>query len=174
MREHERSMLLNPIANFFSKMEYPATHNNMAERDNPAAIQPDIEEPPNPAALQPDIAEPDNLDFSEFRENKKYARIFQPTWLHQFPWIELSMDKTKAFCNLCKWAFQNKRLGPGVRVEVTWTTKGYSNYRKALGKNGGFKTHEKSECHRRSALLYNRDNLNSLTRYLDNYIFNIG
>ena len=64
-------MLLNPIANFFSKMEYPATHNNMAEPDNPAAIQPDIEEPPNPAALQPDIAEPDNLDFSEFRENMR-------------------------------------------------------------------------------------------------------
>ena len=84
MREHERSMLLNPIAHFFSKMEYPATHNKMAE--------------------------PDNLDFSEFREKKKYARNFQTTWFHQFPWIELSMDKTKAFCNLCKWAFQNKRL----------------------------------------------------------------
>ena len=90
-------MLLNPIANFFSKMEYPATHNKMAEPDNPAAIQ-------------TDIAEPDNLDFSEFREKKKYARNFQTTWFHQFPWIELSMDKTKAFCNLCKWAFQNKRL----------------------------------------------------------------
>ena len=46
-----------------------------------------------------------------------------------------------------------------MRVEVTWTTKGYSNFRKAPGKNGGFKTHEKSECYRRSALLYNCDNL---------------
>ena len=77
MREHERSLLLNPIANLFSKIEYPATHNNMAEPDNPAAIQSDIEEPPNPAALQPDIAEPDNLDFSEFRKRKNMRGIFK-------------------------------------------------------------------------------------------------
>ena len=57
------------------------------------------------------------------------------------------MDRTKVFCGLSKCAFQNKRLGLGVRVEKTWTTYGYYKFRKALGKNGGFKTHEESECH---------------------------
>ena len=83
------------------------------------------------------------------------GRNFQESWLQQFPWIEPNADQSKVlFVYICKWASINKRIPTYCRISKVWVHDGYCNWKKALGKDGGFKTHENSECHRLANTTY--------------------
>ena len=48
----------------------------------------------------------------------------------------------------------NKQIPPNCRIPKVWVSDGYSNWKKALGKDGAFKTHEKFEFHRLANTAY--------------------
>lgn len=69
-------------------------------------------------------------------------RAFKGSWYSQHQWLEYSQSRDSAYCFACRhFSFPNA-------PETPFTSQGgYSNWKKALYKDGGFRLHEKSEGH---------------------------
>lgn len=73
--------------------------------------------------------------------NSKHARSFNPDWLTKFKWLEYSVSKDAAYCFPCR-AFDITGSN-----EPTFVSKGFTSWKKALNKDGGFYKHETSNKH---------------------------
>lgn len=69
-------------------------------------------------------------------------RSFNSSWYTHFPWLEYSTSQDSAYCFACRhFSLPNT-------PETPFAAKGgYSNWKKAMYKDGGFKWHEQSEGH---------------------------
>ena len=78
-------------------------------------------------------------------------RSFQPSWYKRWPWIHYNQGTDKAFCFICLKA---SRLGMlkacASKGDDAFISRGYINWKDAVGKNGGFSSHEHSNVHKYS------------------------
>uniref|UniRef100_A0A3Q1H4Y5 TTF-type domain-containing protein n=1 Tax=Acanthochromis polyacanthus TaxID=80966 RepID=A0A3Q1H4Y5_9TELE len=72
--------------------------------------------------------------------NKK--RSFNSDWYKQHPWLEYSQSQDSAYCFPCRHFSL-----PNTPASVFTPQLGFSHWKKAMYKDGGFKVHEKSEGH---------------------------
>jgi hypothetical protein len=77
---------------------------------------------------------------------KLFKRAFQSSWFDRFPWLHYDVVNDSAFCFTCiKAASQN--LITSSKIEQTFVTEGFRNWKKACEKNCGFYKHQQSDCH---------------------------
>lgn len=74
-------------------------------------------------------------------KNKEEKRCFHLKWMQEFDWLLYSKSKDAAFCSYCvkyasKWKFDQ------------FAATGYSNWKKAMNTDGGFKKHLMSVNHK--------------------------
>lgn len=69
-------------------------------------------------------------------------RAFNNTWYAQHQWLEYSQSQDSAYCFPCRHFAL-----PGASETSFTSQQGYTNWKKAMYKDGGFKAHEKSENH---------------------------
>lgn len=63
-------------------------------------------------------------------------------WYNQWSWLEYSQSKDSAYCYACRHFSL-----PNASGSVFTSESGFSHWKKAMFKDGGFKLHEKSESH---------------------------
>ena len=68
------------------------------------------------------------------------GRRFNPTWLEGRPWLRYSIRNDSLYCTSCM-CFSTSSESPFV-------SKGFKNWKKALGKHGYIDQHRSSECHK--------------------------
>lgn len=69
-------------------------------------------------------------------------RAFKDSWYKDNIWLEYSLSRDSAFCYACRHFSL-----PNAPSSVFTSTTGFSNWKKALCKERGFKAHSKSEHH---------------------------
>lgn len=69
-------------------------------------------------------------------------RAFQGDWYKQHPWLEYSQNQNSAYCFACRHFSL-----PNTQASSFTSSVGFSNWKKAMFKDGGFKMHEKSDGH---------------------------
>ena len=69
-------------------------------------------------------------------------RSFQSSWYKEHDWLEYSQSLDAAFCFPCRLFSV-----PGSCPDKAFTVNGFSNWKKAMYKDGGFVSHLKSDCH---------------------------
>ena len=70
-------------------------------------------------------------------------RSFQGAWYSLYSWLEYSIAKDASFCYACRH-FSPTNV---TQAETAFTSNGYSNWKKAMYKDGGFISHVKSDVH---------------------------
>ena len=93
------------------------------------------------------------------------GRNFMVNWYKRYPWLTVCRTKNKVFCIYCRYAEKQKMLTFSKRNESTFTTTGYSNWKKALEK---FKNHSLSISHHEAEMKWNI----SQSCYKDDFNFN--
>uniref|UniRef100_A0A3B4WFJ0 TTF-type domain-containing protein n=1 Tax=Seriola lalandi dorsalis TaxID=1841481 RepID=A0A3B4WFJ0_SERLL len=85
-------------------------------------------------------------------------RAFNNSWFTHFTWSEYSQSHDSAYCFACRhFSLPNT-------PETPFTAQGgYSNWKKAMYKDGGFKWHEKSEGHVNAMFAWSEYKKNILT-----------
>ena len=76
-------------------------------------------------------------------------RSFQPKWYERFDWLEYSQLSDAAFCYVCRHF-----PSPGTLADNKFTTKVFSNWKKATYSDGGFSSHQRSQTHIQSLKLW--------------------
>uniref|UniRef100_A0AAX7VMJ6 TTF-type domain-containing protein n=1 Tax=Astatotilapia calliptera TaxID=8154 RepID=A0AAX7VMJ6_ASTCA len=85
-------------------------------------------------------------------------RAFSKTWYSQHKWLEYSQSRDSVYCFACRhFSLPNASETPFTSHE------GYSNWKKAMYKDGGFKGHEKSEGHTNAMYAWSEHKKNILT-----------
>jgi len=78
-------------------------------------------------------------------------QCFRPEWyahVTQYSWLEYSMTKHTAFCYFCHlFALENASTVASGQVDTAFTVNGFSNWKKALKKDHGFRKHSESKRH---------------------------
>lgn len=69
-------------------------------------------------------------------------RAFRAQWFSQYDWLEYSQQADAAFCCACRHF-----PAVGLTCDVAFTSKGFSNWKKAYFTDGGFAVHGKSPAH---------------------------
>jgi hypothetical protein len=77
----------------------------------------------------------------------KKVLTFQEHWYKEFPWLHYDPAKLGVLCHLCLLAKSRNLAELAKFSEDTFTSHGFSNWKKALEK---FRAHEKSHAHRLS------------------------
>ena len=77
----------------------------------------------------------------------KKVLTFQQSWYKAFPWLHYDATKRGVLCHVCLTAKSRKLSDLAKYSEDTFTSKGFSNWKKALEK---FRAHEKCVAHRLS------------------------
>ncbi|XP_057199292.1 zinc finger MYM-type protein 1-like [Triplophysa rosa] len=85
-------------------------------------------------------------------------RAFNKSWYAQHQWLEHSASQDSAYCFTCRHFSL-----PGVQETSFTSPLGYSNWKKAMYKDGGFRAHEKSENHVNSMLAWSEHKRRILT-----------
>ena len=86
-----------------------------------------------------------NITFPK-TQYKLFKQAFQSSWFDRFPWLHYDVVNDSAFCFTCiKAASQN--LITSSKIEQTFVTEGFRNWKKACEENCGFYKHQQSECH---------------------------
>ena len=82
-----------------------------------------------------------NIDFP-----KNDGRKFNSEWYSLFNWLEYSLETDAAFCFACR-----KFLPPdSLEAEPAFTKNGFSNWKKAMESDRGFRKHEQCTVHQTS------------------------
>ena len=88
-------------------------------------------------------------------QNFKYpvtaGRKFNPSWMQDRPWLRYSVAKDKAFCAYCICFAANKNIpgGPSSTSHLSpFVSCGFSNWKKATGKDNNIDKHMLSESHK--------------------------
>ncbi|CAF2115220.1 unnamed protein product [Rotaria magnacalcarata] len=85
-------------------------------------------------------------------------RSFKSHWFQDRPWLEYSVIQDKAYCYYCRhYGTSTLRF----KNQCNAFLNGFSNWRKALDMNKGFKQHESSEGHLCAAINYRESLLRS-------------
>ena len=89
--------------------------------------------------------------FKKFGSGKNEKnRSCNPDWLSKWDWLHYSVAKDSFFCYPCNQAYVQKKLLT-KKVETLFIFgDGFSNWKKAIGKEGRIPKHENSEGHRES------------------------
>ena len=78
----------------------------------------------------------------DYYPKNKGGRQFQSRWFKDFPWLEYSREKDRAFCYPCRlYSTQTSKS------ESAFAKDGFCTWSKALASNGGFRLHDKTEDH---------------------------
>lgn len=77
----------------------------------------------------------------------KVQRSFQAAWFKDYSWLHYVEDGDKVLCHICTKAYKTKQLSAG-KVDLSFITKGYTNWKMATTKSAGFAQHQSSECHK--------------------------
>lgn len=76
------------------------------------------------------------------------GRCFRAERYSQFPWLEYSVSKQAAFCFYCRlFAVESTSSGAGGQVDSAFSSTGFTNWKKALEKNRGFRLHNTCASH---------------------------
>ena len=84
---------------------------------------------------------------------KLFKRAFQSAWFDRFPWLHYDVTNDAAFCFTCIKAI-SQNLITSSKIEQTFVTEGFRNWKKACEKNCGFYKHQQSDCHLEAAERY--------------------
>ena len=90
-----------------------------------------------------------NFPKRQFGNKTEVSRSFQPRWFEWWPWIHYDEKCDLAFCYLCTKAYNEKKLSSSLRLEYTYISKGYCNWKDATV---NFAAHDKSSCHKEATL----------------------
>ncbi|KAL3210437.1 hypothetical protein MRX96_052178 [Rhipicephalus microplus] len=108
-------------------------------------------------ASDADVDHAGQLDISKFKTeqptqpilnpfpSKKYGKLsrsFNSNWYRLFPWLEYSAQADAAFCFPCRM------FSTGDNEKSAFVNGGYSNWKNALERDGGFRKHENSLVHK--------------------------
>ncbi|ROL52542.1 Zinc finger MYM-type protein 1 [Anabarilius grahami] len=85
-------------------------------------------------------------------------RAFNKMWYTQHQWLEYSVSRDSAYCFPCRHFSL-----PGIQETSFTSSLGYSNWKKAMYKDGGFRGHEKSENHVNAMIAWNEHKKRILT-----------
>ena len=93
--------------------------------------------------------QPTTIKFQKrhFGQKKPVQRSFQASWFRIWPWLHYVEDEDKVLCHICTRAFKLNQLS-STRLDTSFITKGYTNWKDATAKKSGFSQHETSDCHR--------------------------
>lgn len=97
----------------------------------------DISQTPSDGPTQPRISFP--------AKDQDHKRSFQAAWYQRYTWLEYSESSNAAFCFACRHF-----LGLASRAthaEKTFTSAGFSNWKKAHGKDGTLTKHRAADYH---------------------------
>ena len=89
--------------------------------------------------------QPRNITFPK-TQYKEYKRSFQSSWFDRFPWLHYNVVNDAAYCFTCVRA-ASENLITSSKIEQTFVTEGFRNWKKACEKNCGFYKHQQSDCH---------------------------
>ncbi|XP_014669630.1 PREDICTED: zinc finger MYM-type protein 1-like [Priapulus caudatus] len=70
-------------------------------------------------------------------------RSFCQEWFNTNPWLEYSQSTDSVYCFACRHF-----SSPSGNMEKSFTNTGYSNWKKAVGKSGGFAKHTHADYHK--------------------------
>ncbi|XP_056453653.1 zinc finger MYM-type protein 1-like isoform X2 [Gadus chalcogrammus] len=85
-------------------------------------------------------------------------RSFNPSWYNTFSWLEYSLMKDCAYCYACRHFSL-----PSTSESVFTSESGFSQWKKAMYKDAGFKVHEKSDSHITAMLAWSEHKKAALT-----------
>lgn len=85
-------------------------------------------------------------------------RSFNPSWYQLHSWLEYSPSRDSAYCYPCRHFSL-----PSASQSVFTSESGFSHWKKAMFKDGGFKQHEKSESHTNTMFAWNEYKRAALT-----------
>ncbi|KAF3856817.1 hypothetical protein F7725_017540 [Dissostichus mawsoni] len=85
-------------------------------------------------------------------------RSFNPLWYNLHSWLEYSPSKDSSHCYACRHFSL-----PSASESVFTSESGFSHWKKAMFKDGGFKLHEKSEYHINAMFAWNEHKRVALT-----------
>lgn len=78
----------------------------------------------------------------------KIQRCFNTAWYQTRPWLEYSVLRDSSFCFACR------KFSSNSDREDIFTKRGYTNWKKALDKDGGFYKHATSISHSRAMIAW--------------------
>ena len=81
----------------------------------------------------------------------KQARTFCGRWFNEHKWLTFCVSRNVVFCFYCRLAITKGLLTFSKRSESTFTSKGFSNWKKAKAK---FREHEQSRLHTEAFAAY--------------------
>ena len=97
---------------------------------------------------QPDTDSINVLDVPVQVINGKRRRM-QPAWFKRYPWLHYSRHLSAVLCFSCAKATALSLTGLSCKIQQTFITKGFSDWKKAMDK---FADHEKCSSHRHAVM----------------------
>ncbi|KAL6490055.1 hypothetical protein MHYP_G00004000 [Metynnis hypsauchen] len=85
-------------------------------------------------------------------------RAFNESWYRDYTWLEYSISRDSVFCYACRHFSL-----PNAPSSVFRTETGFSNWKKALCKEEGFKDHSQSEHHRNAMFAWKQHEMATQT-----------
>ena len=73
--------------------------------------------------------------------------FFQKHWYKTYPWLHYEQSTQAVLCFSCAKASAFGLLDSVRCTESSFLLSGYTNWKKAVGKNGRFEGHQSSKCH---------------------------
>lgn len=87
-------------------------------------------------------------------QHRNRKRTFIETWYKDFTWLEYSVSRDSVFCYPCRHFSL-----PNAPMSIFRSESGFSNWKKPLRRNGGFRDHCKSEHHRSGVFAWTQHKL---------------
>jgi len=97
--------------------------------------------------------QPVNMTFPQTKFGNS-CRSFNATWYNSYKWLEYSVLHDTCFCYPC-CIFGTISFGVS-RPEVTFTTSGFRNWKKATGKDGTLNKHANSIAHKNAEVAWHQ------------------
>jgi hypothetical protein len=72
---------------------------------------------------------------------------FQQHWFQTYPWLHFDAEKKVIICFTCAKASARGLLRNVKSIEPNFIKTGYTNWKKATGRDGRFDSHQASKCH---------------------------
>ena len=107
--------------------------------------------------------QPANITFPKRPYSDKVSRSFNPSWYHQYSWLEYSIQKDAAYCFPCR-LFGVGSIGHG-RPEKAFTVNGFRDWKHATGNKGALSSHNNSYSHKQSVIAWEHFKAASLIGY---------
>ena len=102
-------------------------------------------------SLPVEALQPRTFEFPKrsFRKKVVANRSFQPLWFEKCPWLHYTENDDAVVCFTCAGANWQKKLQWSANLELTFISKGFTNWKDATVK---FAIHASSKCHKEAVL----------------------